>query len=189
MFKQMIQYYKPLLISIKTMFGYKSSELFGASLLTSITITGIMDILYKDFLGVPIILTSIVSLFILVDFVLGTAASLKIASEAKYKGNNKLYLEKKFKSSKIGYTIFKFMSLFLWLLLSFSIDTKIRDINILNSFINIITIIPVLLFGFREFISIGEGIESLYGNRPYLFKLGEKIFELLQFKFLEKLKK
>ena len=58
----------------------------------------------------------------------------------------------------------------------------------LSDIVSILSIIPVCLFGFREFISIGEDIEILYGKRPYLFVLAEKIFDTLQFKFLEKLK-
>jgi hypothetical protein len=38
-----------------------------------------------------------------------------------------------------------------------------------------------------EFISIGENIKAIYGKAPYLFTL-EKIFEILQFNFLTRLK-
>lgn len=183
----MIEHYTPLITSIKTMFGYKTTSLIGVSLVTSITIEGIVGVLDSSFLGVPVILTAIVSLFILLDWAFGTAASRKIAEKAKKDGDNKLYEEKKFKSTKIIHTFFKFISLFLWLLLSFAVNKHLLNVKFLASFFDIITVIPVLLFGFREFISIGEDLESLYGTKYYLFELGEKIFDVLQLKFLKKI--
>jgi hypothetical protein len=187
MFKQMIQYYNPLFISIKTMLGYKSSMYLTPAISISIIIESMMLFFQQSFLGVSVSLITVISTFIILDQLLGTAASLKIAEQAKKDNDKQLYEDKKFKSTKVSFTIFKFMSLFLWLLLAFTANEYVKD-SITLPIIEGLTMIPLLLFGFREYISIGESIEVLYGNKPYLFTLGEKIFQLLQFNFLRKIK-
>lgn len=137
---------------------------------------------------VPILLLVIVSGFIFVDWLFGTAASRKLATNAKLLGDVEEETKHKFRSIKVSHTIFKYVSLYLWLVLSLGVSQYAATVPWLVAIVDGITIVPILLFGFREFVSIGEGIEILYGHKPYLFELGEKIFDALQFKFLKRFK-
>lgn len=188
MLKQMIKHYAPLLTSIKTMLGFsKTSSLIGASTIFSLLTTIITYILNESFLGVSVLLLVVISCLIIVDQILGTSASSHQAKEALLKGDKDKYENYKFKSSKIMYTIFKFMSIYLWLLLSFSASSHVKDIDLLEPIIHTLALVPIFLFGLREYISIGESLEILFGKKPYLFTLANKIFELLQLKFFKKL--
>lgn len=200
MLTTMIEYYTPLATSLKTMAGYKTGTLYGASIFSAITMETISSIFHLNFLGVSVGVLATISLFIVIDWWTGSAASHREAKKAKENGNEEEYNKRKLKSSKVTFTIFKFISLYLWLVLTYTFmnaavnqgfikpeDTATSYFGI-ASILRIITIIPLILFGFREFISIGENIEKLYGKRPYLFELGEKIFDILQFNFLGKIK-
>lgn len=184
----MIEHYAPLFTSIKTMFGYKTSSLWGASVFSAIGLEAIAFLWQGTHLGVSTALLSITSLLILVDWGFGSAASREIALEAKKADNKEVYDKYKFTSIKISHTIFKFIALYLWLLLSFSATQHTEDIPFFGAFVDVLSIVPILLFAFREYISIGEAMEVLHGQKPYIFELGEKIFDALQFKFLKKLK-
>ena len=184
----MIEHYSPLLTSIKTMFGYKTSAFLGSSITIAGTITATREFLNQDYLGVSNWLLAIVSLLIIADWLIGSIASHKKAVEAKLLMDKVEYAKYKYSSIKISHTLFKFLSLWFWLMLSDSAVNQVIDVPILEGLLSTIAIIPVLLFGFREYISIGEGIETINGEKPYLFILSEKIFEILQFKFLNKLK-
>jgi hypothetical protein len=37
-----------------------------------------------------------------------------------------------------------------------------------HTLIRIFSVVPIILFGFREFISIGENIKAIYGKAPCL---------------------
>lgn len=188
MSKQMIDHFYPLLTSIKTMLGFsKTSSLIGASTIFSLLTTIITYILNESFLGVSVLLLVVISCLILVDQILGTSASSHQAKEALLKGDKEKYEAYKFKSSKIMYTIFKFMSIYLWLLLSFSASNHVEGIDLLEPIINTLALVPIFLFGLREYVSIGESLEVLFGKKPYLFTLANRIFELLQLKFFKKL--
>jgi len=183
----MIEHYAPLITSIKTMFGYKTSSFLGTSIFSAITLEAIIKlVLHGQFMGVSILLLIIVSGFILTDWWYGSKASKKLAEDAKKEGDKEKEEKYKFRSIKISHTWFKFLSLWLWLLVALTVSQNAASITWLSPIIEGFTIIPILLFGFREFISIGESIEILTKRKPYLFELGEKIFEALQFKFLKR---
>lgn len=184
----MIEHYAPLVTSIKTLFGYKSSSLLGASFYSALGLEAIAFFWNGTHLGVSTALLSITALLILVDWGFGSAASKKLAEDAVSEDDKEKYEKHKFTSIKISHTIFKFIALYLWLLLSFSATQHTQDIPFFGAFVDILSIVPILLFGFREYISIGEAMEILHGHKPYIFELGEKIFDALQFKFLKRLK-
>lgn len=185
---RMIEHYTPLFTNIKIMFGLsKGSNLIGASTSLSITTTLITCILNESFLGVSVLLLIVVAGLIIVDQVIGTAASSHKAKEALLEKNIEKYENHKFKSSKIMYTIFKFMSIYLWLLLSFSASSHAQGLYLIEPTIEAISLVPIFLFGLREYVSIGESLEILFGKKPYLFTLADKIFEALQLKFFKKL--
>jgi len=188
MLKQMIEHYTPLFTSIKIMFGLsKSNTLVGTSTLLSIITTLITYVLNESFLGVSVLLLVVVAGLIMVDQLLGTAASSFKAKSALLEANIEKYEKYKFKSSKIMYTVFKFMSIYLWLLLSFSAQTHAEGLAIIEPTISAISLVPIFLFGLREYVSIGESLEVLFGKKPYLFTLANRIFQILQLKFFKKL--
>lgn len=197
---EMIEYYTPLLTSLKTMTGYKSGSLVGASFATALSLEAVMEVLSMNFLGVSLGLLLLTCFFILIDWWTGSVAADRRSKEAQIKEDKEGYEKNRLKSSKVTYTIFKFISLYLWLMLSFGV-TKVAINNGfivddlkgpvtfgLGTILRIFSIVPIVLFCFREFVSIGENIKSIYGKVPYLFVLAEKIFEILQFNFLAKLK-
>lgn len=51
----------------------------------------------------------------------------------------------------------------------------------------IIQIFVLLLIGIREFVSIGENIERIWGQKPYLFSLIDSVFMTLERLFKKKL--
>lgn len=201
MLNAMIEYYTPLITSLKTMVGYKSGTLFGVSIASAITIEAIISILKLNFLGVSVGVIVMLAIFIVIDWFTGTAATRKRADTAMKNKDDKEFQKNKIKSGKVTFTIFKFMSLYLWLILTHTFMQSAINQGFIDpgaekhasfgvaSILRIITIIPIALFLFREFVSIGENIESLYGKKPYLFELGEKIFDILQFNFLARIKK
>jgi hypothetical protein len=93
------------------------------------------------------------------------------------------------KSTKITFTIFKFISLYLWLVLSHSVyemavengfvtcDRNYRSSRFSYFNQNIFSS-PYYTFWFREFISIGENIKAIYGKAPYLFTLEKNIWDI-----------
>lgn len=196
---EMIEHYAPLMTSIKTMAGYKSSGFLGGSLVTAVSLEALAEVLQLDFLGVTVGMLAMVAFFIIADWWTGSAASNMRAMKFREHGDMEGYEENRIKSSKVSFTIFKFISLYLWLVLSHSVyETAVKNSFILiptedihavglHTALKIISIVPVMLFGFREFISIGENIKNMYGKTPYLFTLGERIFDMLQFNFLRKL--
>ena len=189
MLKVMIEHYAPLLTSIKTMFGFKSSPVIGVAVTSAFSIETVTHLLLNgSFLGVSSVILIIVSFLILVDWAFGSAASRKLALLAKLNKDDATYKKYKFSSVKISHTIFKFISLFLWLILAASATGYTASVLWLAPVIEGIVIVPILLFAFREFISIGEAMGVLNGSKPFLFEMGEKIFDILQFKFLSKLK-
>lgn len=198
--QDILTYYTPLLTTFKSMAGYKTSDFVGGSVLSAVSLEAISVFLKLDFLGVTVGMLVTVGFFIIMDWWTGSAASQSIATIAFNKGDEEGYQKYRIKSFKVTFTIFKFISLYLWLVLSHNV----YEIAVENGFViratstvqaagfhtvlRIFAIVPIILFGFREFVSIGENIHVIYGKKPYLFTLGEKIFEVLQFNFLTKLK-
>ena len=145
----MIEHYSPLLTSIKTMFGYKTSSFIGTSIFSAITLEAIIKlVLHGQFMGVSILLLLIISGFILTDWWYGSKASKKLAKEAKENGDKEAEEKYKFKSVKISHTWFKFLSLWLWLLIAITISQHAANIEWLSPIVEGFTIIPILLFAF-----------------------------------------
>lgn len=94
---------------------------------------------------------------------------------------------KKFESSRVIYTIIKFLTLFLWLWLSQEIG-KLYEGNLITDFtINFVSVFVLILVALREFVSIGENIETIYGKKPYMFELVDVIFTAIERKFKNKI--
>ena len=145
-----------------------TGSLLSKSISISAIISAIVSFISGTFLGVAISFIIVIAGLTILDFITGVIAAKK----------KKLPIE----SGKVGLTAIKFLMLFIWIVLSYHIN------NILgaNPIIIGITSIPLALLSLREFISIGENVEKIYGNKPYIFQLITKMFDLLEFKFLKK---
>jgi hypothetical protein len=198
--QELYAYYTPLLATFKDMTGYRTSGFIGGSILSAASLEAVSVFLRVDFLGVTVGMLVTVALLILTDWWTGSVASQTTAVTMLRSGDQEGYEKNRIKSTKITFTIFKFISLYLWLVLSHNVyELAIENGLILrnsgtvqavslHTVLRIFSIVPIILFGFREFISIGENINKIYGKTPYLFVLGERMFEILQFNFLSKLK-
>lgn len=199
-FDDIISYYGPFLGTFRTIAGYKTTDFMGASILSAITLETLAAFLQLNFLGVTVGMLVTVGFFIIMDWWTGSAASHHKALIYFEKGDMIKYELHRIRSRKVSFTIFKFISLYLWLVLSHSVYGIAVDNGFvtegsatvqaagLHTVLRVFSIVPIILFGFREFISIGENIKGVYGKAPYLFVLGEKIFETLQFNFLSRIK-
>ena len=198
--QELYSYYTPLLATFKDMSGYRTNSFIGGSILSAASLEAVSVFLRVDFLGVTVGMLVTVALLILTDWWTGSVASQTTAVTMLRSGDQEGYEKNRIKSTKITFTIFKFISLYLWLVLSHNVyELAIENGLILrnsgtvqavslHTVLRIFSIVPIILFGFREFISIGENINKIYGKTPYLFVLGERMFEILQFNFLSKLK-
>jgi hypothetical protein len=115
------------------------------------------------------VLLAISILFILVDLFLGIRAAKKNKEVITSAGWEK--------------TIGKFLGVGLYLVIA--IVVLIYSVNIVA-----LTFIytPLFLTILKEFTSIGENLEKITGSKPYLFTVIDKVFEILELKFFNKLK-
>lgn len=126
--------------------------------------------------GVSVIFVALVLALMVIDWFLGTYASVRTKGE-------------KFDQKKIGYTIMKFTIFIIWL---FAITRVIRELEHyswavdLLSFIHIFVIVLIML---REFVSIGDNTKTIWGVKPYIFVLLDSIFSILEKLFKSKLEK
>lgn len=131
-------------------------------------------LLGTSFLGVSAVLILLTCTLIIFDFIYGNMASAK---SPEYKG---------VESTKITYTILKFGMFFLWLFLAYSIKHEMKDIEWFKYILSAVTSFPVFLVNLREFVSIGENIETIYGKKPYIFTLIDKLFTSMEKVFIKK---
>lgn len=173
-------YISPIVKLFTSAVTYKN----GALVVTSFLMSYISHILELEFLGKPAGLLILTSILFVCDFFSGVVASRYEAKNAKTEEELEL---KKFKSSRITFTFLKFLMLFLWIWLEESVSERIKDVEYLSNAYELIRTIPIILIALREYVSIGENIQRRYKSKPYMFTLADKIFEILELKFLEKL--
>ncbi len=61
-----------------------------------------------------------------------------------------------------------------------------KDIEWFKYILSAVTSFPVFLVNLREFVSIGENIETIYGKKPYIFTLIDKLFTSMEKVFIKK---
>lgn len=163
-------YIKALGAFFSKMFSYKS----GALALSSTGIAAVVEFIAKgEFMGVSVAFLLLISLLYVWDFVTGVAAS-------RSEGEN-------VKSSKITYTIAKFLALGAWICISYQIQCSLGESQWVQFLVSAIATFPLVLMTLREFISIGENIERRHGNKPYIFRLVEKIFDAVEALLLKRI--
>lgn len=156
-------------------FTYKHGALMVLSLPLSLMVEFIIN---NSFLGISITFIFLLVILMTTDFFTGVMA-------AKTRGEKRT-------SKGFSYTIYKFFSsvFFFWMLeevnrLLHGQTGWVYDNGLLvNAFIrNFIFIILV----FREFISIGENIQTTFGRKPYIFILAGKIIDVVEDRFIKKI--
>lgn len=115
------------------------------------------------------LLSFVAIVFICIDFVFGI-----LASRSK---------KERIVSNKIGITASKMLCVFLFFFLAIVVLILISD----NYFVLTLIYGPIILTILKEFMSIGENIEIIYGKKLYFFVLIDKMFEVLELKFFKSL--
>lgn len=173
----------------KTITYKKGGSLF-ISAFPAVIITVAEDFWNMEFLGIQFTFWILSLVFIMTDFYLGATAYRKET------GNKPGW----FSDIGIETTLYKIFFLFLLFWLGSEIynmaytahETSDSDFwkPIYGSSMSIIKITRALLFTLicsKEFISIGKNYEKKYGRKPYQFIIFEKIFDIVEFKFLRKI--
>lgn len=145
-----------------------------SSMLLSGAITAALAVSSIDLFGVSMGFIVIVCVFMSVDWGLGVSASVCADKQ-------------KFESKKVTYTILKFATFFMWLYFINQAKKEYADNSILSETVLIIQVFVLILIGLREFVSIGENIERIWGDKPYIFKLVDMVFESLERVFKKKI--
>ena len=174
---------------------------------TSINIIGVIDIIKSilkiNVFGIDNILLLTVILTALIDAYFGVKKSVLESKEAlknsleheigspDHKRWIKVSRIKRFQLGKLQYTFFKCFTLLGYL---FFVKTLLgSDTGILETFIGytstMILKIPLALFWYYDFKSIGDNSAYIYGKKAFIFKVVEALFELQIKKHFEKLKK
>ena len=157
--------------------NFKLNEvIFGFSL--SLFITAIFNKISKHIeineLEMPIILLTSIGLiagfFIIVDLIFGI-----IAAKTR---------KEKITSEAFGKTVAKFTAIVLYIMLA--LFTLFVHYNL---FVASIIYTPLVLSILKEYISIGENIFIVTGTKYYMFILVDNMFEILQLRFINKIKK
>ena len=147
------------------------------SLLASMSLTGVLDILSKHanqentILMVTIFLIFVVltGLFVMFDLITGIVA-------ARYKGDA-------ISSQKWGVTIGKFVGLTLYSVVAVAILLLIPD----NYIVLVLVFGPLILTLLKEYISIGENFEKRFGKKSYMFSVLDRMFDIMELKFFQKM--
>lgn len=84
-------------------------------------------------------------------------------------------------STNIGYFAGKLFSLMIYCVLAIILIFMLYDSMIA------LTIIfgPIILTILKEFTTIGENIQTLYGKKSYIFSIIDKLFGMLEFKYFK----
>lgn len=161
----------------------------GAILVSSLGLATIIDIFSNgfkipdSFFGISLGLICVLSALIMLDNFTGIIAS-------RHEG-------KRIKSGKLFYTFLKFLTAFLFFWLLDEIQSKLHvkvlfSDGYLQTFykgvkesLEIVTYTIFILLSLREWISIGENIERRFGKKFYLFQIVEKIFDIVESRFIK----
>lgn len=154
---------------------YKTEAMIILSGITAAVFAFFQWALETTFLGISIMLIIQTVVLIMGDFFTGIAASKK---KPDYKG---------IEADKITYTILKFIMFFMWLWIAFQVQHEYKNIEWFTYVLSAISSFPIILVNLREFVSIGINIEKIYGIKPYIFRLVDRIFNNLEKAFEKKI--
>ena len=128
-----------------------------------------------DLFGVTLPFIASCFVLMIVDWFLGTMKSIRIKKE-------------KLNADKIVYTIMKFLVFFGWLYFMNAFRNEVETYGYMKDTVILVNLFVIFLILLREFRSIGNHIESIWGTKFYLFVLLDDIFEIIEKGFKKKLK-
>lgn len=126
--------------------------------------------------GVSIFFVVILCAIMFIDWGLGVYASLRVDGA-------------KFSPDKLTYTIVKFMTFFMFLFFVNQAKHEYRSYSFAYEVVLVIQVFVLLLIGLREFVSVGEKIDKIWENKPYLFCLIDDLFKIIEKGFKRKVQK
>lgn len=146
----------------------------GAILTT--TVSGYSYLSNTSLFGVSLKFVAIVCIVMVVDWCLGVYASVMAEN-------------KKFSEKRLTYTILKFVTFFMFLYFVNQIKSEYESIKWAYDTVLVIQVFVLILIGLREFVSIGDNIERIWGVKPYLFTLIDNLFHIMEKLFKKKIEK
>ncbi len=152
---------------------YKGGALLATGPIWAFLTNFYIEVSQTSIMGVSAKFLILIAGLMLIDWIFGVKASMKEG--------------KRFESGRVIYTIIKFLTLFLWLWLSREIGDIYNGNIVTDITINFISIFVLILVALREFVSIGENIETIYGKKPYMFELVDVLFTAIERKFKNKI--
>lgn len=128
--------------------------------------------LLREIASTMLVFTSSAWIAILLDLITGIAA-------ARHEGH-------KLSSIKWGVTINKMLAQLLYMMFAILLYVFVLQ----ATWFRVLLILPVILYILREYISIGENMARRYdGKMPYIFKLLDRVFDLLEVGFFRMIEK
>lgn len=196
-------YFNPIYLYIKRSFELAIDNNFAVTIMSGfiISILKIIECFFEiRFFGVPNLLLFLVILTVLIDAYWGIKKSKRIAKEAllnsrnlepgtlKHKKELRVYELKKFRPEKLQFTFFKCLTLLGYLffaktLLNSDEDGMLADVIGFTS--AVILKIPLAIFWYYDFKSIGNNAAYVHGKKASIFKIVESIFEIKLSKYLK----
>ena len=203
----MLLFFKPILNNVE-----KTIELIenSNSLIVSAFIFGILNNILNshfgiDYFGIHISILVFIFFTIFVNAVYGIKKSLKRSKEYKKLSEiaqnsndkrryKKISQRKKFKWDQLEFVFFKcFMVMMYLFMANFFVERIALNENPILKFIDVtaeaLIIVPIFVFWYKEFKSIGENAEYYYERKLKFFDVLENIVELKILKLYKKLKK
>lgn len=163
---------------------YKHGSMALFSWFSAMTISFFTISINESYFGISTTFILLLSSLIMLDSLTGIVAS-------RHEGE-------KVKSGKLMFTFYKFLMsfFFFWLLNEMQEKLNIKIHHVKSDYIElfykgtkeiveIISYSIFILLTFREWISIGENIERRYSKKFYLFDIVEKIFDIVENKFIK----
>lgn len=188
-------YFNPIYIYIKKSINLafeNDNNLFYFSVSIATIIEFLNEIFKINFFGVSNWLIIIIISTILIDAYFGIKKSLKESLIAKKKSELledgpekrkqiKIQKLKEFKISKLQFTFFKILTLLGYLYVVKNILSHDDNETVLSEILGFSTAVllkvPLTIFWYYDFKSIGNNIEFLLDKKPPIFLIIEKIFE------------
>lgn len=190
LFEEMITYISTLFACFSKAITYKKGSALLASFGSAIMLTSAENIWQMEFFGISYSFLMLAVGLIMLDFLTGAIAS-------RYEMNN---ADGWFQSEKITLTVYKFLSIFLLLWIASELHkVTLNAMNntdkafwkaIYGSALSTVSLARTTVFALicgREYISLGENIYRRFGKKFYCFVIFEKLFDVLEGKFIKKI--
>lgn len=188
----MIKYIALIFATLSKSFAYKQGSATVFSFVVATAVTGVENIYNWEYFGINYTFLLLMVALVMFDFITGA-----IASRHEAGGVRGWFL-----SEKITYTVYKFVSILLLLWLANELYRMIESsysesdsafwTSVYGSSMSTLGVVRTTAFTLicgREYISIGENIERRFGKKYYAFTIFEKIFDIIEMKFIKRLEK